>query len=154
MSFDDLKEFNGQSYSGMAVGASHSWRYTDAIWREQKVAPDRWEFTFKSKKRRGQPAPPGSGVPPDTLYHWYLLAHQRVRKIDEDTYATFMSGLKYKIAHKRPYWRRWSCEYPDQASERDRVIEVLEDALDRLRAELAAPAPLPVPSTRSQTIRL
>ena len=147
MSFDDLKEFNGQSHSGMAVGGSHSWRYTDAIWREQKVAPDRWEFTFKSKKRRGQAAPPGSGVPPDTLYHWYLLAHQRVRKIDEDTYATFMSGLKYKIAHKRPYWRRWSCEYPDQASERDRVIEVLEDALNRVRPEPAGPASAPLTST-------
>ena len=154
MSFDDLKEFNGQPYSGMAVGGSHTWRYTDAIWREQKVAPDRWEFTFKSVKRRGQPAPPGSGVPPDTLYHWYLLAHQRVRKIDEDSYATLMSGLKYKIAHKRPYWRRWSCEYPDQAPERDRVIEVLEEALDRLRAKPAAPAPSPVPSTRWQTTRM
>ena len=140
MSFDDLKEFNGQSYSGMAVGGSHTWRYTDAIWREQKVAPDRWDFTFKSVKRRGQAAPRGSGVPPNTLYHWYLLAHQRVRKIDEDSYATFMSGFKYKIAHKRPHWRKWSDEYPDQEPERERLIAILERQLAELRRDSARPA--------------
>ena len=38
--------------------------------------------------------------------------------------------------------------------ERDRVIEVLEDALDRLHVEPAATAPLAMTSTRGQTSRL
>jgi len=146
MRFDDLKEFDGHAYSGMPVGGGHTWHYTDAIWRERKVAPDRWEFSLKSIKRRDRHAPPGSGAPPDTLYHWYLLADQRVRKIDEDSYTTFMSGLKYKVAHKRPHWRRWSCEYPEQPSETERVIEILRDTLSRLDPEPAGLyAPLDAP---------
>ena len=73
-----------------------------------------------------------------TQYHWYILAHQRVRKIDADSYTTLMSGVKYKIAHKRPHWRKWSSEYPDQPAETERLINVLEETLARLRE--AAPA--------------
>ncbi len=135
MGFDDIKEFNGRTYSGMPVGGQHTWNYTDAIWRERKVGPDEWEVAFKSIKRRSQHAPPGSGAPPGTLYHWYILADQRVRKIDEDSYATFLSGVKYKVAHRRPKWRRWSCEYPDHPSERETVISILEATLERLQSE-------------------
>ena len=135
MAYDDLKEFHGQEYTGMSVGGQHSWIYPNGLWRERKVAPDRWEFTFESLKQRERSAPAGSGVPPNTQYHWYVLAHQRVRKIDEDSYATFMSGAKYKVAHKRPHWRKWSCEYPEQEPEREKVIAILEATLTRLRGE-------------------
>ncbi|MBI4416470.1 MAG: hypothetical protein HY557_05760 [Euryarchaeota archaeon] len=135
MSYDDLKDFEGEPYSGMAVGGEHAWLYTNAIWRERKVAPDKWEFTFASLKERGRGAPPGSGAPPKTQYHWYILAHQRVRKIDEDSYSTLMSGLKYKIAHKRPHWRKWSSEYPDQSSARERIVAILEETLAGLRED-------------------
>ncbi len=135
MAYDDVKEYEGETYSGMAVGGRHVWHYTDAVWREEKVAPDRWDFTLTSVKRRDEPAPVGSGVPPLTEYHWYLLAHQWVRKIDADSYRTFMSGVKYKLAHKRPHWRQWSDEYPGRASSRDAVIEILETTLERLRAD-------------------
>ena len=64
MAYDDVKEFEGETYSGMAVGGRHVWHYTDAVWREEKGAPDRWDFTLTSVKRRGEPGPPGSGVPP------------------------------------------------------------------------------------------
>jgi len=133
MAYDDLKEFAGEEYSGMAVGGEHSWIYPNGLWRERKVAPDRWEFTFSSIKERERPAPQGSGAPPKTLYHWYLLAHQRVRKVDADTYTTFMSGLKYKVAHKRPQWRKWSSQYPGQESEQERVIAILEETLSGLK---------------------
>src|SRR2546422_40566 len=98
----------------------------------------RWDVTFQSIKERERSAPPGSGVPVGTQYHWYILAHQRVRKIDADSYTTLMSGVKYKIAHKRPHWRKWSSEYPDQPAETERLINVLEETLARLRE--AAPA--------------
>ena len=139
MAFDDLKEFHGQTYTGMPVGGQHTWHYTDAKWRETKTTPDEWDFTFESVKRRERRAPLGSGVPPGTQYHWYLLAHQKVRKIDEDSYTTFMSGMKYKVAHKRPHWRWWSCDYPEQESERERVIAILERTLARLRQTSAPP---------------
>lgn len=133
MAYNDLKRFQGQAYSGMSVGGEHRWIYPRGTWHEKKVAPDRWDFNFTSFKEREEGAPEGSGAPPGTQYHWYLLAHQRVKKIDQDTYATFMEGQKYKVAHRRPYWRHWSTEYPGQASERERLIAILEDALARLR---------------------
>ncbi len=135
MVYDDLKEFEGEAYSGMAVGGRHTWNYTDAVWREQKVAPDCWDFTLTSVKRRAVSAPPGSGAPPLTEYHWYLLAHQWVRKIDADSYRTFMSGAKYKLAHKRPHWRQWSDAYPGHLPSQDAVIEILESTAERLRTE-------------------
>lgn len=133
MAYDDLKEFQGRPYSGMSVGGEHEWIYPNGRWRERKVAPDRWEFTFSSRKERERRAPEGSGVPTGTQFHWYLLAHQRVRKIDKDSYTTFMEGLKCKVAHKRPHWRKWSDEYPDQVPERERLIRILEEELASLR---------------------
>ena len=135
MAYNDLKEFQGKIYSGMPVGGRHIWEYPDGLWQENKVAPDRWDFTFSSLKRRARRAPEGSGAPPGTQYHWYLLAHQKVRKLDQNTYTTTMEGVKYKIAHKRPHWRRWSTEYPDHEAEREILIRILEEHLAKLKSE-------------------
>lgn len=135
MGFDDAKAFQGRAYSGMRVGGAHSWQYPDGRWHERKVAPDRWDFRFESTKRRRHGAPEGSGAEPGSMYHWYVLAHQRVRKIDQDTYATFMEGTKWKLGHRRPHWRKWSSEYPEQPSARRKLIEVLEATLAQLRDE-------------------
>jgi hypothetical protein len=136
MAYDDIKEFEGRKYTGMSVGGAHTWIYPKGIWRERKVAPDRWEFAFSSIKERERSAPVGSGVPPNTQYHWYILAHQRVRKVDQDSYSTFMHGVKYKLAHKRPHWRKWSSQYPQQPSEREKVIAILQETLRQLREEV------------------
>lgn len=135
MAYDDVKEFEGHRYTGMPVGGQHEWVYRDGVWRERKVAPDKWEFTFSSLKERATSAPVGSGVPPRTQYHWYILADQRVRKVDEDSYETLMAGVKYKIAHRRPHWRRWSSEYPDQLSARQRILAALEATIAEVRGE-------------------
>ncbi|HEY7588847.1 MAG TPA: hypothetical protein VIB49_08925 [Thermoplasmata archaeon] len=146
MAYDDLKEFEGEEYTGMPVGGEHTWIYPNGLWREQKVGPDRWEFTFTSIKERERSAPPGSGCPANTQYHWYLLAHQRARKIDADTYHTFMSGIKWKLAHKRPYWRKWSSEYPDQLPETAKLVAILEEALREVREGYAVDSESPSPT--------
>jgi len=97
------------------------------------VAPDRWVFSFRSEKKRARKAPEGSGALPGTEYHWFILAHQKVRKLDQDTYETFMEGVKYKVAHKRPSWRHWSTEYPDNEPEREILIRILEAYLADLK---------------------
>lgn len=148
MAYDDLKEFAGQPYSGMAVGGEHRWTYPNGRWQERKVAPDQWEFTFSSMKERERTAPEGSGVPPGTQFHWYILAHQRVQKIDQDCYTTLMEGLKYKVSHKRPYWRKWSDEYPGQLPERERIISILEAALAGLRGGPEGSGPSLEPNVR------
>jgi len=133
VAFDDLKTYQGQVYSGRSIGSTHVWDYPHGVWQEQKVAPDRWVFTFRSGKKRARKAPEGSGALPGTQYHWFILAHQRVRKVDQDTYETVMEGVKYKVAHKRPYWRRWSTDYPDNEPEREILVRILENYLAELK---------------------
>ncbi len=135
MAYDDLKEFNGRKYMGMPIGGKHVWNYPNGTWKEKKVEPDSWVFTFKSMKLRRKEAPMNSGAPINTEYHWYILADQRVRKVDKDSYETVMEGVKRKLSHKRPYWRKWSSEYQNNISDRDRIIAILEDMLIRLKGD-------------------
>lgn len=135
MSYDEAKSFEGRTYSGMAVGGRHDWDYPDGRWKERKLAPERWSFGFRATKRRRTHAPAGSGAPPGTMFHWYVLAHQRVRKVDEDTYQTFMEGEKFKIAHRRPNWRRWSTEYHGRPTARQRTIAALRATLEDLERD-------------------
>lgn len=133
MSYDTLKSHNGQRYSGMPIGCSHTWNYPNGLRTEKKVAPDQWTFGFKSLKVRDKPAPAGSGASLGSQYHWYVLASQKVRKLDADSYQTLMEGLKFKVAHKRPHWRKWSCEYEEQLSEQERITQILEKVLSNLK---------------------
>lgn len=135
MAFNDIKEFNGQKYSGMPIGGGHSWIYQDGQWKEQKVAPDRWKFSFNCIKRRYLPAPIGSGVNLGTQYHWYILADQMVTKTDKDSYETSMQGLKFKLGHKRPHWRDFSYNYSNNIPYRQRLIEILKNLLEELEEE-------------------
>jgi hypothetical protein len=135
MSFDDIKTFNGTKYSGMTVGGSHHWIYPNGEWKETKIAPDTWEIAFSSMKHRKVPAPDGSGVPLRTAYHWGIISDQKVLKVSANEYETIMSGLKYKIGHKRPHWRDFSYRYKGQPTYRQRVIEILKNTLERLEAE-------------------
>lgn len=132
-SFDQLKDHNGQKYAGMRVGARHNWDYTEGQWNEQKLAPDLWGFEFDCVKGRHCAAPTGSGAPEGTEYFWYIVADQKARKIDADHYQTMMKGLKLKVAHKRSYWKKFSCEYPGQQSEEQRKIAFLSDLIAKLK---------------------
>ena len=100
-SYNKFKEFEGKQYTGMKIGRSHKWYYDKGEWKEKKITPDLWEIRYEVTKRRAGKAPKGSGAPVGTGYHWYILAHQEVLKLNEDDYTTVLSGLKYKIAHKR-----------------------------------------------------
>lgn len=74
--YNALKSFNGQVYSGMAVGGSHTWNYDEGTWKETKVEPDLWKVDYPTTKRRARKAPKGSGAPVGTEYHWLIVAHQ------------------------------------------------------------------------------
>ncbi len=137
MSFNDIKTFNGMKYTGMTVGRSHHWDYLNSVWDETKLASDKWQFKFTSIKRRQAAAPVGSGVPLNTEYHWYIVADQRVIKADKDTYQTVMEGTKFKIGHKRPYWKNWSYTYAGQMTYRQRLIHIFQNILRQLEEEEA-----------------
>src|SRR5215212_2091069 len=102
------KNFKGKNYTGMRVGRTHKWYYDKGEWKEKKVTPDKWQFSYDVTKRRVGNAPEGSGVPVGTEYHWYILADQNVKKLDANNYTTSMIGLKYKLAHKRADRNNWS----------------------------------------------
>ena len=130
--YNAFKVFEGRKYTGMKVGGRHKWYYEKGEWNEKKVAPDRWELSYAVPKRRAGHAPPGSGVPVGTEYHWYILAHQNVRKVDENTYTTALTGLKYKLAHKRAGSETWSAS---ENAQRRHLIKILQEMIDDLSTE-------------------
>lgn len=145
--YNEFKVFEGRKYTGMKVGGRHKWFYEKGEWKEKKVAPDRWEFTYSVPKRRAGHAPEGSGVPVGTEYHWYILAHQNVRKLDANSYSTAMTGLKYKLAHRHAQGEKWSAS--DRAQRRH-LIRILQDMIDDLSREPEAETPEPaVPARRA-----
>jgi hypothetical protein len=83
-----------------------------------------------------------------TEYHWYVLAHQNVTKLNANDYTTSMTGLKFKIAHKRAGSEKWSAT---PRTQRKRMITFLQGVIDDLRkqsdfgedllAERGTPAP-------------
>lgn len=117
VTYDQFKEFEGKRYTGMKVGRSHKWYYDKGEWNETKITPDLWEIAYAVTKRRAGKAPPGSGVPVGTAYHWYILAHQNVRKLNANDYTTSMTGLKLKLAHQQRKMERKRA-HPAQAPHR------------------------------------
>lgn len=76
--------------------------------------------------------PEGSGVPVGTEYHWYILAHQNVRKLNANDYITSMTGLKFKLTHKRADMDKWSRTAPTQ---RKHLVSFLKDIIAQLEED-------------------
>jgi hypothetical protein len=148
--YDAFKEFEGRRYTGMKVGGRHTWHYDAGVWKERKVAPDRWEITYAVPKRRAGKAPPGSGVPVGTEYHWYVLAHQSVRKLDANTYTTAMTGMKFKLAHKRAGSEKWSAS---AAAQRRALVRILRETIAAIEEGSAGPAPAPAREPAARSVR-
>src|SRR5687768_423800 len=134
-SYNQFKEFEGKKYTGMRVGRTHKWYYDKGEWKEKKLTPDKWQFSYSVSKRRAGNAPEGSGVPVGTEYHWYILANQNVKKLDANNYTTSMIGLKYKLAHKRAERGNWSSS---DMAQRKRLIEILEELIKNIKSEIVA----------------
>lgn len=137
MSYDSVKtSTDGRAYTGAPVGFVHNWRYDNAFWWEQKSAPDRWDIGFRARKHRLIAAPEGSGAGVGGGYTWLVVGWQRVRKVDANAYDTFLQGVKWKVAHRRPEWRNWSSTYEGQTRARPASIGHLRGFVEELeRAE-------------------
>lgn len=131
-SYNQYKEFEGHQYSGMKVGRSHKWYYDKGEWKETKITPDLWEISYAVTKRRTGRAPEGSGVPVGTAYHWYILAHQHVSKLNANDYTTALSGLKFKLAHKRAVKDTWNAS---PKAQRKRLVALLKEMIGLLEQE-------------------
>ena len=128
-SYNSVKQYNGKQYTGMAIGRSHKWYYDKGEWKETKITPDLWEVSYAVTKRRAGHAPEGSGVPVGTAYHWYIMAHQDVRKLNANDYSTVLSGFKYKVAHKRASTDKWSAT---TATQRKHLLKYLKEMIEQL----------------------
>lgn len=137
-SYNEYKNFEGKQYTGMKVGRSHKWYYDKGEWKETKITPDLWEISYAVTKRRAGKAPEGSGVPVGTEYHWYILAHQNVRKLNANDYTTSLTGLKYKLAHKRADKDKWNTSAKTQ---KKRLIKFLQEFIEQLEKE---PVPIEI----------
>src|SRR4051794_30282094 len=132
VSYDEFKEFEGHRYTGMKVGRSHKWHYDKGEWKEKKITPDEWQIEYAVKKRRAGKAPEGSGVPVGTQYHWYILAHQNATKLNANDYSTSMTGVKFKLAHKRADKDRWSAS---PTAQRRRLIKILREMIHQIEGQ-------------------
>jgi hypothetical protein len=132
--YNTLKTYKNKIYTGMKIGNSHSWNYNNGKWFETKITPEKWNFTFNSVKTRHNLAPTNSGASIGTKYHWYIIADQIATKIDPNSYETEMKGIKLKVGHKRPYWRTFSYNYPEQICYKERIIEILERCIKELKS--------------------
>ena len=132
VSYNEFKEHEGQRYTGMKIGRSHKWYYDEGEWKETKITPDLWQIGYAVTKRRAGRAPEGSGVPVGTEYHWYILAHQNVVKQTANDYTTSLTGLKFKIAHKRAASEKWSAT---PRTQRKRMIMFLRNVLADLEKQ-------------------
>jgi hypothetical protein len=133
--YEAFKEFEGRRYTGMRVGRGHKWNYDPGVWTEKKVTPDQWEIHYAVNKRRVGKAPEGSGVPVGTGYHWYILAHQNVTKLNANEYTTSLTGMKFKLAHRRADKGTWSASVQAQ---RRHLIKILRQVSEDLEREEAA----------------
>jgi hypothetical protein len=124
--YNEFKEFEGHRYTGMKIGRSHKWYYDQGVWSEKKITPDEWQINYAVKKRRAGKAPEGSGVHVGTAYHWYIVAHQNVTKLNANDYSTSMTGLKFKVAHKRADREKWSAT---NRAQRKRLISFLQKVI-------------------------
>src|SRR5438105_12285412 len=139
--YDAFKEFEGRRYTGMRVGRGHKWNYDPGVWTEKKVTPDQWEIHYAVTKRRVGKAPEGSGVPVGTGYHWYILAHQNVTKLNANEYTTSMTGMKFKLAHRRADKDTWS---ESTQAQRRHLIRILQQVIQDLERDALAEAGEPV----------
>jgi hypothetical protein len=136
VSYNEFKEYEGRKYTGMKIGRSHKWYYDKGEWKETKVTPDLWQISYAVTKHRAGRAPEGSGVPIGTEYHWYVLAHQNVLKLNANDYTTSLAGLKFKIAHRRAETGKWSAPLRTQ---RKRMIEFLQGMIEELERQKDEP---------------
>jgi hypothetical protein len=147
--YNEFKEFEGRRYTGMKIGRSHKWYYDKGEWKETKITPDEWQIQYAVKKRRAGKAPEGSGVPVGTGYHWYILAHQNVTKLNANDYSTSMTGLKFKLAHKRANQEKWSAS---PRAQRNRLIKIFKEMIQELEAQTdestLTPAIAPTPTKK------
>lgn len=71
-------------------------------------------------------------MPVGTEYPWYVLAHQNVAKLSANDYTTSLTGLTFKIAHKRAGRDTWSAT---PRTQRKRMIMFLQTVIADLRKQ-------------------
>jgi len=148
--YEEFKEFEGRKYTGMKVGRGHKWLYDQGEWQEKKVSPDKWEIHYSVTKRRVGKAPEGSGVPVGTGYHWYILAHQNVTKQNANDYTTSMTGMKFKLAHKRAGKDTWS---ESTQAQRRHLIRILQQVIQDLERDALVEAEKPVAVQKPRMVK-
>jgi hypothetical protein len=92
----------------MRVGRGHKWNYDPGVWTEKKVTPDQKKVTpdqseihYAVTKRRVGKAPedPASPWGRDITGTSWLI--RTCIKLNANEYTTSMTGMKFKLAHRR-----------------------------------------------------
>lgn len=85
---------------GMKPGTGHTWTYHKGTWKEVKLTPRKWKFTYTTTKtRKGRKAPYGTGMPIGSKLHWKIIANQYALKTTPNKYKLITKGIKYRQRH-------------------------------------------------------
>ena len=87
-----LKNTKGNIIPACEIGRSHKWScpMNKGEWkRKTKITRDPWRIFYSVIKRRADKDTKGSGAKVGTAYHWSILAHQRVEKLNGNDYSTY-----------------------------------------------------------------
>lgn len=84
---------------GVPIGYKEFWKYRGR-WKEKKVAPRRWKFTFEATK--GRKAKSYGGLGKGTTGRWLIKGIQSIKKIGKGKYQTRLTAYKYLSKIKTP----------------------------------------------------
>jgi hypothetical protein len=65
--------------------------------------------------------------------HWYIVAHQIVKKVGANKYTTTMTGIKYKLAHKRAEQENWNIT---EHTQKKLLTRILKGLVIQLKGEM------------------
>ena len=119
-----LTEFEGEAYTGLPT--KQTWALGKGQWEEKRTGAGMWDIAFETIAIK--PFKTGAGLPVDSEYHSYVLAHQKLVKTRGNTYQVRLEGVKFKLAHKEA-GEKWSA---NAGVRKKNLIKILKQALHDL----------------------
>ena len=83
---------------GVPIGYKHDWNYSAGRWKESKVAPKTWKFTYSQSKSNRKLKSYTSGPGVGSRIHWKIDANQYALKTKPWKYKLLMKGKKKLVS--------------------------------------------------------
>jgi hypothetical protein len=109
-----------------------NWTVNNATLEQEGMGPQS-KVNLQFDKTRKKPVKPGKGAVIGTKFHDFIIADQIDTKIDDNSYQSSITGIKFRIGHQRPHWDAF--DYNPYNSYKERIIYILENYIKKLKSE-------------------